>query len=658
MRLKLIRVRGYKRFGAESRLDTRGPVVAVVGPNEAGKTSLLEAIEHVSSAAAFGAHEFTDRLPVEADTWLVAADFSLDDDDRAALGQLVPADMDLTYTRWRYAGGNAKYSVSPRMRRDMAHRTSAAAALRQALDDGWLERFDAPEDEDEEPVDDESRLFLRARALVDELDDRADWLDEDVRRRLSELASAIDEEVPEGADTDRSELARVLGLAAVAESEPPPQELISDILAPRVPAFLLFGDEQRELATEYVWGEHASPPSALGNLFALAKTDYGQFMLAATRNDRPTMEMLQEFANKELAEAFAAWRQSDLHVSFSADQASLHLHIRDHATAKRTRLDERSAGLRSFVALVAFTARYGDKVRPVLLVDEAETHLHYSAQADLVRVFERQCAAETIIYTTHSIGCLPSDLGATIRVVSPVEDEQYRSIIYNSFWAARPQAGLTPMMLAMGAGALAFTPSRRAVIAEGASEAILLPTLVREALTPEQRDETMGYQVAPGIAEVRPDDAADLEMEAGGVAYLIDSDAGGRGHERKLSERAKQEGRVVVLGDGQEEGLCIEDFVAADVLTEAFNRMLTRRDEGSGDQLAADELPSAGRGAYLDSWSRERGFRVKKAPLAQEALDVGRDRGALCEPARLPQMRELHERLVRATEATGQSDET
>jgi hypothetical protein len=122
------------------------------------------------------------------------------------------------------------------------------------------------------------------------------------------------------------------------------------------------------------------------------------------------------------------------------------------------------------------------------------------------------------------------------------------------------------MMLAMGANALAFTPSRRAVIGEGACEAILLPTLIRESLPEPQREEPLGYQVAPGIAEVDPDDAAELEMEAGGVAYLVDADAGGRGHRRKLSERAQREGRVVVLGDGAEEGLCIEDFVAAPVL--------------------------------------------------------------------------------------------
>jgi predicted ATP-dependent endonuclease of OLD family len=271
-----------------------------------------------------------------------------------------------------------------------------------------------------------------------------------------------------------------------------------------------------------------------------------------------------------------------------------------------------------------------------------------------VRVFERQHAAETIIYTTHSIGCLPSDLGATIRVVSPIEDQAYRSTIYNSFWAAHQRAGLTPMMLAMGANALAFTPSRLAVIGEGASEAILLPSLIREALLPEESDKPLGYQVAPGVAEVDPDEAEALEMEAGGVAYLIDGDAGGRSHRRKLPERAKQEGRVIKVGEQEGDAQCIEDFVRADVLAEALNRLLGRRAGWCGDQLAAADIPAHARATYLNDWCQERGENLKKlkAPLAQEVLDVGRYLGSIIETARAEQLRRLHEQLLKATETT------
>jgi predicted ATP-dependent endonuclease of OLD family len=646
MRLKLVKVRNYKRFEKASSLDTRGPLVAIVGPNEAGKTSLLEAIAHLSSRDAFEQRELTNRQPIDDDDWVVQAHFSLDDGDREALGDLVDSKADLTYRWLRNADGNARYGVGPGLQRDLGQRESALEELERALE-GWL---GAPEPNNEDAV----ARTERARGLAEELRTDAEDLSEAVITMMGEVADAIEVRV---ADDEREEhltretqLADLLREVAKAENEPAPHARVSRVLEARVPQFLLFGETDRELHTEYPWADHPVAPAALANLFQLAETDYAEFRRAAESDDRAMLDSLQEIANSNLDDAFKAWRQSDIHVAFSADQRSLQLLVRDRATARRTRLDDRSAGLRSFVALIAFTARYAGDVRPVLLIDEAETHLHYGAQADLVRVFERQRAVETIIYTTHSIGCLPSDLGATIRVVSPVEGQQPRSTIHNSFWAAQRRAGLTPMMLAMGANALAFTPSRRAVIGEGPSEAILLPSLIREALPPSRRNDPLGYQVAPGISEVDPDEAADLEMEAGGVAYLIDSDAGGRGHRRKLSERAKSEGRVVVLGD--EEGLSIEDFVESTVLADAMNRLLERRGEGGDDRISSTELPRVARGAYLDKWCEDRGVRLNKAALAQEALDLGRDRGRLIDRTRREQLQKLHKRLVTATTKT------
>ncbi len=655
MRLKLVSIEGYKRFAARSRLDTRGPMIAIVGPNEAGKTSLLNAIRHLTAGEAIPQSEMTDRRPRETNEAIFVGHYSLDAGDRAALGDLLSDDVDLTYERHVLASGQTQYSMAPWQVRNHAYRREARALLQEALSDGWLIKHGASDGEDEGPH------AAPARGLIDQLEPNKEDLPATTIEALLELNEALedglDEEIRGHPDTPQTALANALGQASRYEREPPPHRQIHDILKDQVPQVLLFSQDDRALETEYLWGQMGAVPAALDNLFALAGVDFHEFRNAAMADDRAAMEDLEETANRNLEEAFKAWRQDDIHVAFSADKESLQLLVRDSASRRRNRLDERSDGLRSFVALIAFTARYAGSVPPVLLIDEAETHLHYAAQADLVRVFERQQVAQTIIYTTHSIGCLPSDLGAAIRVVSPTGDRN-RSRIHNSFWAARGTAGLTPMMLAMGANALAFTPTRRAVIGEGPSEAILVPTLIHEALPEDEQDQPLGYQVAPGVSEIDPDQADELELEAGGVAYLIDADEGGRGHRRKIARRAKAEGRVVVLGDGTEEGLAIEDFVDATILAGAFNKLAARRDGAGEEPLAVEDLPAVGRAAFLDKRLRNCGSKLSKTALAQEALDLARDRGRLGDPARAHQLLELHRKLLAATDAIPPTSDT
>ena len=103
------------------------------------------------------------------------------------------------------------------------------------------------------------------------------------------------------------------------------------------------------------------------------------------------------------------WGQRKLTVALHIDPTGIEIQIQDREKNELMRFNEGSAGLQRYVALIAFVYHYAEAQRenPVLLIDEAETHLHYEAQAELVRVLERQAAAQSVIYTTHSIGCLP-----------------------------------------------------------------------------------------------------------------------------------------------------------------------------------------------------------------------------------------------------------
>jgi AAA domain, putative AbiEii toxin, Type IV TA system len=299
-------------------------------------------------------------------------------------------------------------------------------------------------------------------------------------------------------------------------------------------------------------------------------------------------------------------------------------------------MSQRSAGMHVFAALLAFlTAKSVDsQSRPVLLVDEAEMHLHYDAQADLVRLFEHQDVAQVVVYTTHSIGCLPEDLGLSVVVVEECGEE--RSRLSQSFWTRGP--GLTPLMLALGATALSFTPARRVVIGEGAHEAILLPTLLREVRKTQDLGTPLGFQVVGGLAEIAADAVGSLDEEAGTVVYLVDNDEGGRQIRALLPQSIRSAGRSLVLGDGTDI-TCIEDCVSAEVLVRTIDTVLAE-DGKTPLSLNAADVPASGRAAWVDQHLAAGGSPAARTRLAQAAV-LNALPGGLGEPSRTGPLKAL-----------------
>jgi predicted ATP-dependent endonuclease of OLD family len=128
-------------------------------------------------------------------------------------------------------------------------------------------------------------------------------------------------------------------------------------------------------------------------------------------------------------------------------------------------------------------------------------------------------------------------------------------------------------MFAIGAGTFAIVPTRKAVLTEGASDCVLLPTLLREAMDLPQLD----FQIAPGLASVSPNDVPELDLEAPRVVFVLDGDAGGDQIAAKLTRGGVQDWQILRL----EKGLVIEDYIDASVYVDAVNEEV-RRSNGDG----------------------------------------------------------------------------
>jgi energy-coupling factor transporter ATP-binding protein EcfA2 len=632
MQLESMWVHGLRRFGGEkpTRLRIDAPLVCVVGANEVGKSTLLDALEMAPGEV----NDDNKWIPVDPTEWsrgekldsnreIIRLRYRLSAEEKKQLRSL-ESGKQLRDVRWLEqilrVGGVSFLWLDPAPKRDLGPRRKLAHTLRGVLDD------------DDWPSQDEAHASPDAvEAVVEVLESD----DENITASLDDLqavANAMEE------DGWSEALIKNMKYMYELEDRPTPQAEGRKALKDLVPRFVRFEMPERQLADEYDLVTAANnPPPALHNLAELAGLNLvellDQIQAGLTGSVRKTLDD----ANDVLREVFSAWKQRPpVVVSFDWSGTSLLIHVQS-GSGVPMKPRERSEGLRQFVGLVALTAGEGHQVPPILLIDEAEMHLHYDAQADLMDTLAKQTTAGQVIYTTHSSACLPEDLGSSIRVVRGVGDKM-RSEIDQQFWS--DDVGLVPLLLAMGAASMAFAPLRPAVVAEGGSELVLLPSLIKEAA----RITRLGYQVVPGAAEAPPQRIAGLDLHGVSTVWVLDGDQGGIDRRKYLSRQGVPKDRIHLLMEGSN-GLDLEGLVHPETYVRAVNNYA--EDLGAKEKFQVEQLPSkaCGRHKATVAWCESQGLKAPgKTSIANKILDL-RGREPLCHPDRQALIRALHQTL-------------
>lgn len=640
MRLVALRLQGYRRFEAQSTLDLTPRVVAVVGPNEAGKSTILRALEHATwnGRKPFTQSDFSGRVPPDENREVLSVLFALDEDDRVALVGIPGAESVRLFRRFYRANGEVITEVVPALARPLETRSALAALierllarnprrLRELLDrEAGDLALTVPDDEEGPDAADDTAsrepvsLRFALSEILEELREDTETLDGHQRSRIRAVARVVGEEG--GVPAYVRNLAALCTTLADEHDEDHPNDRVQTVLRQRRPAVRVLRESDRQLQPSYAFDDHDSAPDPLENLLQLAGVTWDELRTVASEPDNPVLATLIKRANRRLRRYLhGSWRQAQVSIELREQQGVLNVFPYDEASETHSRIEDRSEGFRSFLALLAFTARHSEGGRRLILaIDEAELHLHYDAQADLVRVLTQQRLVPQIIYTTHSAGCLPDDLGSAIRVVRTIDGD--RSVVDNAFWSSN-SAGFTPLLMAMGAGAVAFTPARSAVITEGPSDALLLPALLRAAMGFDL-DHSLGLQVVGGLAWTPPREVASLEAEAARVVYLADGDADGRRYMARLLEARVPDARIFVLGR-KGSGLTIEDFVHKTTYVEVVNELLVRLRGYSGSPLRLKDVPDAGAAKAVDAWMRRKRVEpLSKTAIAENLLRVTR----------------------------------
>lgn len=611
MRLVSAHIHGFRRFVTNEKLYVDRRLVCLVGPNEVGKSSALLALERGRDAEEIVATDRSRSVAVPDDQVVVQLDFRLGDEDRRAIADLgLPgqAEQALFFRVTKLANGQRGTRLGPqRLNRDLKPRKAAARALRRAAEGSeWLSEEQTAGTPAEPP---------RLTAIHEELSKKDDDLDGSAVEEIRGLANALDgAEVHDG-------LARQLDALVEHESAVNPHREARRRLLERTPEFVPFDDEARVLEAEYDLATVAADaPLALTNLAALAGLDLAELHTAVDSGLTGRAQTLSDAANEQLRREFEAWNQKPpIQVKFAYTDTVLRIHVRS-GSGELMKINERSEGLRQFVALVALIGGAHRAIKPVLMIDEAERHLHLDAQADLMQILAEQTAAEQIIYTTHSPGCLPENIGSSVRVLAGV-GEATESTIRNQFWTE--EAGLGPMLLAMGAASLAFVPLRSAAIVEGGSDLVLLGDLTLEAIDAE----FLGYQIVPGSSNLRPAQIAGLDLQGRETVWIYDGDGHGEEQKKLLTEQHNIPAeRVLLQKDANGNPLDLEDLIHSETYVRAVNGYL--KDVEAEETLGEDDLPAetCKRHKTVEAWCNARGVNPPSKPaIANKVLDLRED---------------------------------
>lgn len=402
MKLTNVKVNKYKSIQKEQDVRIESDITTIVGMNESGKTSFLQAIAKTNYfnkdkdfkfdiTQDYPRNELVDFENSEEDENIITCTYEISDELRSEINQDLGADVItnkfVTYTK-SYKGNGTVGGVTGNQKKHLEFLT------------------------------DHHTLSSETKASILALHD------------LKSISTIVAREE----DTDfipiKTHIKKIIDLGSTW-SNPLEQYIYLKYLEPNFPKYWYF-DEYYNLGGKINLTELSNGVSDEKNKTAMALLELARIkteeVISSSDYER-FVALLEASSNKITNEIFKYWStNTNLDIEFRIQEKAgikyLDIRVKSQRHKISLPLDRRSKGFNWFFSFIIwFSKIQADKKSDfILLLDEPGLNLHASAQADLLRFFEDLSKNYQIIYTTHSPFMVKSDKLNRVRTVLETDE--------------------------------------------------------------------------------------------------------------------------------------------------------------------------------------------------------------------------------------------
>lgn len=460
MLIKKFRIKNYKSIVDSGDCYPEAGLTVFAGKNEAGKSSILEALADFSKGK--GVSDGAIRIDSPTSLPEISVTFVVEKEEAETLFKALsfsPLTTVLEQFEFTFIKkADAKYSFNtPAIFEQLGLNDPKSFGL------GMVSYFLALLESIE------VRGVLKESGV--EIPPLSAFTPETSAEKLAEFKVQISPFIPQLPDETRSRFEKGLAeleghLNSASENVDSPARKFATALLEKMPSFILFSTFNDVFPHQVPLAELESN-EWIKDLSVISDLDTKIILGSSERDKKRHKRQLNLQMNDEFTQF---WTQDAKDIEVDWDNQKLMFWIVENEQVYEPA--QRSQGSRWHLAFfVRITARARDGLSNVILIDEPGLYLHAKAQQDILHKLEDAANTAQVMFTTHSPYLISADKLERVRLVLKTPDQG--TTVENKVHKVSDKETLTPILTAIGlemSGGIANAGQANNVVVEGPSD--------------------------------------------------------------------------------------------------------------------------------------------------------------------------------------------